>query len=66
MRGTSYQLNERYTLDMYKLSALTTTHHTQHAGAEVVKQSENPQMSNLLYPILQALGTLTTLFLSDF
>lgn len=55
VRGTSYQLKENYTLDMYRISALTTTSHTQHAGAEVVKQSGNPYMSNLLYPILQAL-----------
>jgi tyrosyl-tRNA synthetase len=55
VRGTSYQLSTKYTLDMYKMTALTTTAHTQHAGAEVVKQSSNPYMSNLLYPILQAL-----------
>ena len=55
VKGTSYQLREQYTLDMYKLAALTTTAHTQHAGAEVVKQSASPHMSNLMYPILQAL-----------
>jgi len=60
VRGTTYQLQERYSLDVYKMSALVTTQHTKHAGAEVVKQTENPQMSNLLYPILQALGALTT------
>jgi tyrosyl-tRNA synthetase len=40
---------------MYKLAALTTVAHTQHAGAEVVKQAASPHMSNLLYPILQGL-----------
>lgn len=55
VRGTSYQLSEKYTLDMYKMAAVTTTAHTQHAGAEVVKQAAAPHMSNLLYPILQAL-----------
>jgi tyrosyl-tRNA synthetase len=55
VKGTSYQIDSKYTLDMYKLCALSTTRDTKHAGAEVVKSSEHPHMSNLLYPILQAL-----------
>uniref|UniRef100_A0A7S4L6L2 Tyrosine--tRNA ligase n=1 Tax=Paramoeba aestuarina TaxID=180227 RepID=A0A7S4L6L2_9EUKA len=54
-RGTNYQLSEKYTLDMYRMAAAVTTEHTTKAGAEVVKQVGNPLMSNLLYPILQAL-----------
>jgi tyrosyl-tRNA synthetase len=54
-RGTNYQLSEKYTLDMYRMAAAVTTEHTLKAGAEVVKQVGNPLMSNLLYPILQAL-----------
>src|SRR4051794_14683699 len=37
------------------MAALVTTAHAQHAGAEVVKQSAAPKLSNLLYPLLQAL-----------
>lgn len=55
IKGTDFQLKEKYTLDMYKLSAITTTRDTQRAGAEVVKQLDNPKMSGLLYPLLQAL-----------
>jgi len=55
IEGTKFQLKEDYTLDMYKLSALASTRDTTRAGAEVVKQSDNPKMSGLLYPILQAL-----------
>jgi tyrosyl-tRNA synthetase len=55
IKGTDFQLQEKYTLDMYKISAMTTTRDTQRAGAEVVKQIDNPKMSGLLYPILQAL-----------
>jgi tyrosyl-tRNA synthetase len=55
VRGTSFQLARDYTLDMYKMSALLTTSHTEKAGAEVVKQTHDPLMSSLLYPILQAL-----------
>lgn len=55
VRGREFQLQEKYTLDMYKMSALASTRDTKRAGAEVVKQLENPKMSGLLYPILQAL-----------
>jgi tyrosyl-tRNA synthetase len=55
IKGTDFQLGAEYTLDMYKMSAMTTTRDTQKAGAEVVKQVETPKMSGLLYPILQAL-----------
>jgi tyrosyl-tRNA synthetase len=55
VKGTEYQLSREYTMDMYKMSALVTTEHTKKAGAEVVKMTSAPLMSNLLYPILQAL-----------
>lgn len=53
--GTDYQLSEKYTLDVYKLSAMVTAHDAKKAGAEVVKQSTAPPLSGLLYPGLQAL-----------
>ncbi|MCA9478064.1 MAG: tyrosine--tRNA ligase, partial [Nanoarchaeota archaeon] len=53
--GRDYQIKEDFCLDLYKLSALTSTRDTTRAGAEVVKQSDNPKMSSLLYPLLQAL-----------
>jgi tyrosyl-tRNA synthetase len=53
--GTDYQLSREYTLDVYRLSALTTEHDAKRAGAEVVKQVDNPLLSGLLYPGLQAL-----------
>lgn len=34
---------------------MTTLRDAMHAGAEVVKQSDAPQLSSLLYPGLQAL-----------
>jgi tyrosyl-tRNA synthetase len=55
VQGTDYQLSAKYTLDVYKMSALVTTDHVNRAGAEVVKQVASPLMSSLLYPILQAL-----------
>ncbi|WWD17428.1 phosphoribosylaminoimidazolesuccinocarboxamide synthase [Kwoniella shandongensis] len=53
--GTSYQLKADYTLDVYRFHALTSTREAEHAGADVVKESESPLMSSLLYPGLQAL-----------
>ena len=53
--GTDFQLAKKYTLDVYKLSAIASTKDTQKAGAEVVKQVSSPKLSGLLYPILQAL-----------
>lgn len=53
--GTDFQLDRNYSTDVYKLAALTTVKQAQKAGAEVVKQSESPCLSGLLYPILQAL-----------
>ncbi|KZW03144.1 tyrosine tRNA ligase [Exidia glandulosa HHB12029] len=53
--GSTYQLSREYNLDQYKLCAIVTEHDAKKAGAEVVKQVENPLLSGLLYPGLQAL-----------
>lgn len=55
VKGKDFQTKEKYTLDMYKISAIASSRDTQRAGAEVVKQAKNPRMSGLIYPILQAL-----------
>jgi tyrosyl-tRNA synthetase len=53
--GTDYQLTPDYTLDMYKIATMTTVASVKGAGAEVVKQVDNPVLGGMLYPILQAL-----------
>lgn len=55
IRGTEFQLTKKYTMDVYRLNSLTSINNAKHAGAEVVKQSDNPAMTSLLYPGLQAL-----------
>ncbi len=55
VRGSTFQLTPKYTLDMYKLSTVVTETKAKHAGAEVVKQVSSPLLSGLLYPGLQAL-----------
>ena len=53
--GSSYQTSPEYTMDMYRVNTMCSLRDAQHAGAEVVKQSDNPKMTGLLYPTLQAL-----------
>ncbi|XP_045500852.1 tyrosine--tRNA ligase, cytoplasmic [Colias croceus] len=55
VKGTEYQLNKEYTLDVYRMSSVITEHDAKKAGAEVVKQVDHPLLSGLLYPGLQAL-----------
>lgn len=55
VRGTEFQLSREYTIDMYKMLSKITVDTAQKGGAEVVKQSDNPLMSGLIYPILQVL-----------
>lgn len=55
IEGTSFQLTPEYMMDVYKLNSLVGVSNAKHAGAEVVKQSNNPSMTSLLYPTLQAL-----------
>lgn len=53
--GSSYQYGRAYSMDLMRLHSKTSLHDTQRAGAEVVKQSDNPLMSGLVYPMMQAL-----------
>lgn len=53
--GSSYQLDPKYQMDVYKLMSLTTLSDAKHSGAEVVKQSDNPKLTSLVYPLLQVL-----------
>ena len=54
-RGTDYQLEEPYTLELYRLLADTTISRAQRAGSEVVRQSENPKLGGLVYTLMQSL-----------
>jgi len=54
--GSSYQTAGKYPMDLLKLTTKVSVHDTQKAGAEVVKQTENPPLSGLIYPLMQALG----------
>ena len=55
VRGSDYQLGKEYTLQNYRLMTIATEHDCKKAGSEVVKQVENPLLSGLVYPGMQAL-----------
>lgn len=55
VKGSTYQLSKDYTIDMYRANSIVSLRNAKHAGAEVVKQTDNPIMNGLLYPTLQAL-----------
>lgn len=53
--GSSYQLDKKYTMDRFKLEGITRINVAQKAGAEVVKQTDDPTLGGLIYPLMQAL-----------
>jgi tyrosyl-tRNA synthetase len=53
--GSSYQFDKAYTLDRFKLEGITRIGVAQKAGAEVVKQTDDPTLGGLIYPLMQAL-----------
>ncbi|KAH9385408.1 tyrosyl-tRNA synthetase [Nematocida major] len=55
VRGTDYQYTREYVLDMHRLSTMVSVNDARRAGAEVVKQTDNPILSGLVYPGMQAL-----------
>ncbi len=55
VKGTDYQLDKKMTLDMYRIAGLKSVGDCKRAGAEVVKQSDNPPLAGMMYPIMQAL-----------
>ena len=55
VRGTEFQLEEDYTLEMYRMAAETTISRTQRAASEVVRESESPNLGGLIYPLMQTL-----------
>ncbi|MBI2548237.1 tyrosine--tRNA ligase [Candidatus Woesearchaeota archaeon] len=55
VRGSEFQLQKDYTLDMYRLAALNTFERCKRAAAGVVRFGEHPRLSGFMYPLLQVL-----------
>ncbi|PRT56876.1 Tyrosine--tRNA ligase, cytoplasmic [Wickerhamiella sorbophila] len=53
--GRDYQLTGEYVMDLFRMSNITSVNDAKRAGAEVVKQTDNPALSGLIYPLMQAL-----------
>ncbi|WP_336327482.1 tyrosine--tRNA ligase [Halovenus sp. HT40] len=55
VRGREFQLDEEYTMEMYRMAAETTVARAQRAGSEVVRESESPNLGGLIYSLMQSL-----------
>ena len=55
VRGSSVQLTPGYMRSLLEFTTLTTVRDAQHAGKEVVKDTKQPTLSSLLYPLMQCL-----------
>ena len=54
VRGTTFQLSEKYTLDVYKLSSIVSEKQGKKLVQKLLNKVQAP-LSGLLYPGLQAL-----------
>jgi tyrosyl-tRNA synthetase len=54
-QGREFELDEEYSLELLRMAADTTVSRVQRAGSEVVRQSENPKLGGLIYPLMQTL-----------
>jgi tyrosyl-tRNA synthetase len=55
VKGSEFQMKKEYMFDVLKMSTLASVHDCNKASSDVVKQSKNPKLAGLIYPILQAL-----------
>jgi len=55
VKGSSFELRRNYQEDLLKLSTITNVKNVMKAASEVVKQGDNPKISGLIYPLMQAL-----------
>ena len=54
VKGSDFQLEKEYIMDVLKMSTYASVHDCKKAASDVVKQEENPKLSGLIYPIMQA------------
>ncbi|MFH1445688.1 MAG: tyrosine--tRNA ligase [Nanoarchaeota archaeon] len=55
VKGSDYQLDKKYTTDMYRMAATCTLERCRRAASEVVRFGDTPKLSGFIYPIMQAL-----------
>jgi len=55
IKGSSFQLKKEYVFDVLRMSTFASAKECKKASSEVVKFGDNPKLSGLIYPIMQAL-----------
>lgn len=55
VKGSDFQIKKDYILDILKMSTFTSARDCTKAASDVVKMGDNPKLSGLIYPIMQAL-----------
>jgi tyrosyl-tRNA synthetase len=53
--GSDYQLNRDYVLDVLRLARITTLNRARRSMDEVSRRKEDPMVSQMIYPLMQAL-----------
>ena len=53
--GSDFELKEQYAMDLLRLSSVITLGRSRRAGAEVVRQKEDPKLGSFVYPLMQSL-----------
>ncbi len=53
--GSEYQLDREYVLDILKLARITTLNRARRSMDEVSRRKEDPMVSQMIYPLMQAL-----------
>jgi len=54
VKGSELQLKPEYMFDVLQMSSYVSVHDAHKAASEVVKMGDNPKLSGLIYPIMQA------------
>ncbi len=54
VRGRNFQLKMDYVFDVLKMSSFVSVHDSTKAASDVVKMGDNPKLSGLIYPVMQA------------
>ncbi len=55
VKGSEFQLDKNYFLDVLRLATYTSINDAKRAASEVVKFGDNPKLSGVIYPLMQAL-----------
>lgn len=55
IKGSDFQLKPEYMFDVLRMSSFVSVHDAHKAASEVVKLGDNPKLSGLIYPLMQAL-----------